>query len=384
MWHVYCLCYIAEGHAEARLVTIFHSLGESWSSVTWMEPHMSKERVLITGGAGFIGCNLADRLILMGKRVVVLDNLSRQGAERNLLWLRERHGRAFEFVHADLRRQDDVQEALAGVDAVYHLAAQTAVTLSLRDPRRDFEDNLLGTFNVLEAARRSPRRPIVVYASTNKVYGALENVPVLELETRYAFAGLARGIDESFPLDFHSPYGCSKGAADQYVRDYYRMYELPTVVFRQSCIYGPRQMGIEDQGWVAWFVLAALTSRPITVYGDGKQVRDLLYIDDLLEAYLLAVERIEVTQGQVYNIGGAMQNTLSVWWELRPLLEELLEQRLAAPAFAPWRPGDQRIFVADTAKAQRDFGWAPRTSVREGLLRLVEWARTQCHTLLVA
>jgi CDP-paratose 2-epimerase len=345
-----------------------------------MEGSMRAERVLITGGAGFIGCHLAARLIQLGKRVVILDNLSRPGAERNLQWLRERHGHTLTFVHGDLRRETDVEEALAGAEVVYHLAAQTAVTRSLLDPRRDFEDNLLGTFNVLEAARRSPRRPIVVYASTNKVYGALANVAVVELETRYAFASCSQGIDERQPLDFHSPYGCSKGAADQYVRDYYRTYGLPTVVFRQSCIYGPRQMGVEDQGWVAWFVLAALTGQPITIYGDGKQVRDLLYIDDLVEAYLLAVEHIEVTQGQVYNIGGGMQNTLSVWWELRPLLEELLEQRLAEPAFAPWRPGDQRIFVADTSKARREFGWAPRVPVREGLLRLVEWAREQAHT----
>ena len=335
---------------------------------------MGRQRVLITGGAGFIGCNLANRLLQTGRQVVVFDNLSRHGADRNLAWLRGCHGTSLEFIQGDIRDASEIKQAMAGVEVVYHLAAQTAVTRSITDPRRDFEDNVLGTLNVLEAARESGRNPIVFYASTNKVYGELDSVPVVELPTRYMFRDLPCGVDETQPLDFHTPYGCSKGAADQYVRDYHRIYGLPTVVFRQSCIYGPRQMGVEDQGWVAWFIIALLTGGPITIYGDGKQVRDLLYIDDLVDAYLLATERIAVTQGQVYNLGGGMPNAVSVWWELRLILEDVFQRPIPDPPFAPWRPGDQSIFIADTSKAQCDFGWRPRISTCEGIARLVDWA----------
>jgi CDP-paratose 2-epimerase len=233
--------------------------------------------------------------------------------------------------------------------------------------------NALGTLNVLEAARAARQPPILVYASTNKVYGGMTDLSTIEQPTRHGFRDLPSGVDESRPLDFHSPYGCSKGAADQYVRDYARIYGLPTVVFRQSCIYGPRQLGKEDQGWLAWFVIALVVGRSITVYGDGKQVRDILYVDDLIDAYQQAVERIEVARGQVYNIGGGAQNSISVWWEFKPLIEATLGRAVPAALFAPGRPGDQAVFIADTTKAQRDLGWLPRTSVGLGIQRLVEW-----------
>lgn len=331
--------------------------------------------ILITGGAGFIGVNLAERLLGDGQGVTIIDNLSRRGSEHNLAWLQARHGTRLRFIHGDIREAGLLDTVVPGHAVIYHLASQTAVTTSVRAPREDFEINALGTLNVLEAARHCTPPPIVVFASTNKVYGALEHLAIDEQATRYTLRDLPAGIDETQPLDFHSPYGCSKGAADQYVRDYQRIYGLPTVVFRQSCIYGPRQMGVEDQGWVAWFVIAALTGRPITIYGTGKQVRDLLYIDDLVEALLLAVSHIAVTAGQIYNIGGGAANAISVWWELQPLLEAMLQQPLPAPRFEPWRPGDQPIFVADTRKALRDFGWQPRTSITDGLQRLVAWAR---------
>lgn len=335
----------------------------------------SSPRVLITGGAGFIGCNLADRLLRDGQRVTVFDNLSRRGADRNLHWLRARHGDRLRFVHGDIRAPESLQNPIAAADLVFHLASQTAVTTSVRDPRADFEANALGTFNVLEAIRLAGHFPILLYASTNKVYGGMEDEPVIEGATRYSYRDLPRGVAETQPIDLHSPYGCSKGAADQYVHDYARIYDLPTIVFRQSCIYGPRQMGVEDQGWVAWFLIALLTGKPITIYGNGKQVRDLLYIDDLVEAFVLATGNIDRTGGQIYNIGGGIDNALSVWWELKPILEQALDRAIPDPPFAPWRPGDQPIFVADTRKAARDFGWTPRTDVRDGIGKLAAWVQ---------
>lgn len=332
-----------------------------------------QQSILITGGAGFIGANLADRLIGKGHRVTLLDDLSRQGAGANVQWLRERHGDVFTLIPESIVDPAVCLRAVAEAEVVYHLAAQTAVTTSVRDPRYDFEVNALGTLNLLEAARQAGHAPIFVYASTNKVYGAMEREPVIELPTRYAFRDLPDGVDEDQPLDFHSPYGCSKGAADQYVRDYARIYGLPTVVFRQSCIYGPRQMGVEDQGWVAWFIIALLTGRPITIYGDGKQVRDLLYIDDLLDAFERAVERIETARGQIYNMGGGVANAISVWWEFKPIVEQALGRAVPEPLFAPWRPGDQPVFIANTAKAKRELGWSPQVPVADGIQRLTEW-----------
>lgn len=330
----------------------------------------------ITGGAGFIGCNYAHRLLGRGERVTVYDNLSRQGAADNVAWLREQHASdAFRLLVQDVQDADAVVEAMPGgwsVDVVVHLAGQTAVTTSVQDPRADFEANALGTFNVLEAARRLDPAPILLYASTNKVYGGMEDASVLERDTDYAYADFPYGVPETQPLDFHSPYGCSKGAGDQYVRDYARIYGLPTVVLRQSCIYGPRQMGVEDQGWVAWFIIAAVTGKPITIYGDGKQVRDVLYVDDLLDAYDAAVSHIDAAAGEVFNVGGGPDNTMSVWREFDPILERLLGRTIPVD-YSDWRPGDQRIYVSDIRKAGAMLGWRPQVGVEEGVARLYQW-----------
>ena len=330
---------------------------------------------LVTGGAGFIGSNYVQRLLQRGEKVTIYDNLSRAGAPLNLQWLRERCGsESFELVHGDIRDAALLTAAAREADVIVHLASQVAVTTSVQHPREDFETNALGTFNALEAARLSGRRPIFLYASTNKVSGGMEAVGVRELETRYAYVDMPQGVSETQPLDFHSPYGCSKGAGDQYVRDYHRIYGLPTVVLRQSCIYGPRQFGVEDQGWIAWFIIAVLSGKPITIYGDGKQVRDVLYVDDLLDAYDLAVEKIEQSAGQVYNIGGGPQHTLSVWKEFGPLLERLMGRSIPVQ-WAGWRPGDQRIYVSNIAKARQELGWQPKVDVETGISRLVDWVR---------
>ncbi len=332
-------------------------------------------RILITGGAGFIGCNLAAACIREGHRVTLFDNLSRRGSEANLAWLRSLFGDAFVFIQGDIRDYPAILAAARGQEAIYHLAAQTAVTTSVADPRTDFEINALGTFNALEAARHAGHDPVFIFASTNKVYGGMEDAAAVELATRYVLPDYPHGVPETRPLDFHSPYGCSKGAADQYVRDYARIYGLRAVVFRQSCIYGQRQMGVEDQGWVAWFVIAAVTGKPITIYGTGKQVRDLLHVDDLVRAFQLATARIDVTKGEVYNLGGGPANTLSIWAEFGPLLSELIGRPVAPAAFREWRPGDQPVFIADIRKAAAEFGWTPQVGVREGIGRLADWVR---------
>jgi len=333
----------------------------------------TKGKALITGGAGFVGINLAHHLISRGHAVTIFDNLSRAGVKRNLKWLREECGQTFRFVQGDVRDFEALRKAIEDADVVFHLAAQVAVTTSVTDPRLDFEVNALGTFNALEAARLSPKKPIFIFTSTNKVYGGMEDVAVVERETRYEFRDHPWGIDESRPLDFHSPYGCSKGAADQYVRDYARIYGLPTVVFRLSCVYGPRQFGTEDQGWLAHFLISASLGLPITIYGDGKQVRDILYIDDLVRAFELAMTRIQVAAGQVYNIGGGPENAISIWAELRPILAELLGRPVEAAAYGDWRPGDQPVYISDIRKAQRQLGWRPRVNKMEGIRRLYRW-----------
>jgi len=328
---------------------------------------------LVTGGAGFIGCNYAHRLLNRGEQVTVYDNLSRRGTEANVAWLRQQHdAEAFRLVVGDVRDYDALAGATRGVDVVVHLAGQTAVTTSVTDPRSDFEDNALGTFNALEAARHAGTDPIFLYSSTNKVYGGMEEVAVVEQETNYAYRDLPFGISEAQPLDFHSPYGCSKGTGDQYVRDYARIYDLPTVVFRQSCIYGPRQMGVEDQGWVAWLIIAVVTGQPITIYGNGKQVRDVLFVDDLLDVYDASLAHIDVAAGQVYNVGGGPAHTMSVWAEFGPILERLVGSSIPV-SYSDWRPGDQRIVICDIRKAERDLGWQPRVGVEEGIRRLYEW-----------
>lgn len=332
-------------------------------------------RFLITGGAGFIGSNYVARLLQRGEQVTIYDDLSRAGARLNLQWLRETYGdQSFDLIAADVRDANALQEAADGVDVIVHLAAQVAVTTSVAQPRQDFEINALGTFNVLEAARASGRYPIVLYASTNKVYGGMETTKVVEEGSRYRYQNLPQGVSEDQPLDFHSPYGCSKGAGDQYVRDYHRIYGLPTVVMRQSCIYGPRQFGVEDQGWVAWFVIAAVIGRPITIYGDGRQVRDVLFIDDLLDAYDAAINKIDRAAGQVYNIGGGPDKTLSVWQEFAPLLERLMGRPIPV-SWGDWRPGDQRVYISDIRKARQELGWRPKVGVEEGVRRLYDWVQ---------
>ncbi len=329
--------------------------------------------VLVTGGAGFIGCNVVRRLVAGGTHVTVLDNLSRQYSRSNAHALLGELGDGVHMVEGDVRDSAVVASATASVGAVVHLAGQTAVTRSIVDPYGDFLDNCVGTLNVLEAARHRETPPTVLYASTNKVYGDLESLDIVEEADHYRFAALPHGIDEAQPIDFASPYACSKGAGEQYVRDYARTYGVPTVVFRQSCIYGPHQLGAEDQGWLAWFMLASRTGTPLTIFGDGKQVRDLLYVDDLIDCYAAALRCIDVTAGQIYNVGGGVSNSLSVWLQLKPLLEAALDTRLDDPTFGPWRLGDQRIFCADTRKATRDFGWRPSTTPTEGLRKMVQW-----------
>ncbi len=335
---------------------------------------MSKH-YFVTGGAGFIGTNYVQRLLDRGEQVTVYDNLSRAGAPLNIEWLRSKFGEeSFQLVVGDVQDAEKLVRAAKSADIILHLAGQVAVTTSVVNPRGDFEDNALGTFNVLEAARLSNRKPMVLYASTNKVYGEMEEAQIEEGETSYKYKQLPFGVPETQPLDFHSPYGCSKGTGDQYVHDYHRIYDLPTVVFRQSCIYGTRQFGIEDQGWVAWFVIAALLDKPITIYGDGKQVRDVLYIEDLLDAYDAAVAHIKIASGQVYNIGGGPKNTLSIWKEFAPLLEDLLGKKIVVTR-SDWRPGDQHVYVSDIRKAERELGWTPKIAVDDGVRRLYEWVK---------
>jgi CDP-paratose 2-epimerase len=334
---------------------------------------MMSKNYFITGGAGFIGSNYVSRLLERGEKVTIYDNLSRAGAPRNLAWLREKFGEtAFQMTVGDVRDAALLTTSSRTADVIVHLASQVAVTTSVTHPREDFEINALGTFNVLEAARLNERKPVILYSSTNKVYGGMEDVKVVEDDTRWRYADLPLGCPETQPLDFHSPYGCSKGTGDQYVRDYSRIYDLPTVVLRQSCIYGPRQFGVEDQGWVAWMIIAAVTGRQITICGDGKQIRDVLHVDDLLNGYDNAIARIDMVKGRIYNLGGGPENTMSIWTEFGPKLESLLGKPIAV-ARSDWRPGDQKVFVADIRKAMRELGWEPKIGVEEGMKKLFEW-----------
>jgi CDP-paratose 2-epimerase len=330
-------------------------------------------RIVVTGGAGFIGSNYVDRLLNRGEHVRIYDNLSRGGAAKNLAWIDETHGvGAYELVVGDVRDAALLTSSLMDADVIVHLASQVAVTTSVQHPREDFEINALGTFNVMEAARLAGHQPVVIYASSNKVYGGMDDTPLVEQPTRWAYADLPGGVPETQQLDFHSPYGCSKGAGDQYVRDYQRVYGIPSVVFRQGAIYGPRQFGIEDQGWVAWFIIAAVLGRPITIFGDGKQVRDLCHVDDLMDAYDAAIDQIDSVSGQVFNVGGGAANTLSIWVEFKPLLEKLLGRSIPVK-HDDWRPGDQRVNINNIEKAGRALGWDPQVDVKTGISRLFEW-----------
>jgi len=330
--------------------------------------------ILVTGGAGFIGSNLADRLAAEGHRVRVYDALARPGVEANLEWLTERHGDRIEPVIADIRDADRLSAAAKGVDAAFHFAAQVAVTTSMVDPAADLGININGTFNLLEAARLGSKPIPVIFASTNKVYGDLVQFGSRQTPEGHlpADAALARlGVSESQPLDFHTPYGCSKGAADQYVLDYARSFSLPTAVLRMSCVYGERQMGTEDQGWVAHFLIQALEGKPITLYGDGHQVRDVLYVGDAVAAYLGAWRNIGRVSGQVFNLGGGPANAVS----LRTLIAHMAEtlERDIEIAASDWRPGDQRWFVADTRAIDAALGLPRKLDWREGVARLARW-----------
>ena len=329
--------------------------------------------ILITGGAGFIGINSARYFASRGWGVTILDNLSRRGGADNLEWLRGRH--AFEFEKADTRDAVAVAKVVAAIrpDVVLHLAGQVAVTTSVTNPREDFEINALGTFNMLEAVRQESPDSFFLNASTNKVYGKMHDVSVVERNGRYEYQDLTQGANEAQPLDFHSPYGCSKGVADQYTLDYHRIYGMRTAAFRQSCIYGTRQFGIEDQGWVAWFTIAAVLHKKITIYGDGKQIRDILHVDDLVTAYEAVFTHADKAAGMAFNIGGGPQNTLSLL-ELLAHLETKFGPKIEL-TWDKWRPGDQPVFVCDIARAREVLHWQPAIGVHQGVDSLADWVQ---------
>jgi CDP-paratose 2-epimerase len=337
--------------------------------------------MLVTGGAGFIGVNTCAHFSEHGWDVIVFDNLSRKGADINLSWLRNNY--RVDFIKGDVRDSELVSKMFLDrqPEVAIHLAGQVAVTTSVNDPRTDFEINVLGTLNALEAIRRESPETFFINASTNKVYGKLDNLHVVEREGRYEFESKEQGISESQPLDFHSPYGCSKGAADQYTVDYSRIYGLKTVTLRQSCIYGPHQMGVEDQGWVAWFIIAALTDKPITIFGDGKQVRDVLHVSDLIMCYQKAIDNQTKISGEAFNIGGGPENTLS----LRELLQLISRFTGKAPAtdLQDWRPGDQPVFVCDVSSAENSLEWKPIVDPDTGVMSLIDWFRSNTDRLLI-
>ncbi|MBO0709829.1 MAG: SDR family NAD(P)-dependent oxidoreductase [Acetobacteraceae bacterium] len=338
--------------------------------------------ILITGGAGFIGSNLADRLAGSGHHVIVFDSLTRAGADENLAWLCEAHQGRIEPVIADIRDRTALGEAARGVSAVFHLAAQVAVTTSMEHPREDFEVNLLGTMNLLEALRRrASNPPPAIFASTNKVYGNLDGIALFCDGQRYRPRDPALalyGVSEDCPLRFQTPYGCSKGAADQYVIDYGRSFAIPTMVLRMSCVYGRRQRGTEDQGWLAHFLKRLMAGQPLTIYGDGRQVRDLLWVDDAVDAYIAAFRRIETVQGQAFNLGGGPSNAVTLL-EVVARIEAVL-RRQATLRFDAWRPGDQRYFVADTRRARAALALPRPRDWRDGVAELAGWFLAEQET----
>ncbi len=330
------------------------------------------KKLLITGGAGFIGSNLADHFLKKRFQVTIFDNFGRFGTRENVSWLKQKYP-SLKVVIGDIRIRKDIEKAVIGQEIIFHLAAQVAVTTSVSDPQTDFDINALGTFNLLEAARMAGK-PIIIFASTNKVYGGMDQINITQKKNRYVYRDLDYGISEDMNLDFHSPYGCSKGAADQYVHDYARIYGLPTVIFRQSCIYGPRQFGIEDQGWVAWFIIAETLGLPIIIYGDGRQVRDILYIDDLISLFDVACQKINIARGKIYNIGGGVENTVSVWSEFGPILTKLFARKLTV-SFSHWRTGDQKVYISDIRLVEQELGWKPKINIKEGIEKLFLWVQ---------
>ena len=336
-------------------------------------------KYLITGGCGFLGSNLACEVLKRGEELIILDNLSRMGSIENLPWLKKQGN--LRYIHADIRNANDVTRVISEVkpDVIFHLAGQVAMTTSIVDPRMDFEVNALGTLNVLEAVRKHTPECIVIYSSTNKVYGNLEWVKYEETETRYVTPDYPKGFDENIPLEFHSPYGCSKGVADQYMLDYARMFDLKTVVFRHSSMYGGRQFATYDQGWIGWFCQKALEIKrgilkePFTISGNGKQVRDVLHAEDMKKLYFAAVEHIDKARGQAFNIGGGMENSLSLL-ELFYILDEELDIKLKYTKLKS-RVSDQKVFVANVYKASRLLQWYPHVDKKEGINRMLAWLR---------
>ncbi len=338
-------------------------------------------KVLISGGAGFIGSNSAEHFLKNGDEVFILDNLSRKGAEANLKYLKT-IDKDLNFYQIDIRNFDTLTKFFKSrgpFDLILHLAAQVAVTTSVLNPREDFQINAIGTFNMLEATRKFSQDAFFINASTNKVYGKMERVEVVEKEKRYDYKSLEKGVDENMPLDFHSPYGCSKGAADQYTIDYGRIYGLKTVSMRQSCIYGERQFGVEDQGWIAWFIIAALSGKKITIYGNGKQVRDVLHVKDLVDCYLKAYEKRDIIKGNVFNIGGGIDNNLSLL-EFFDLFEEISGKKTELN-YSDWRPGDQPIFISNIEKAEKFLNWTPKISPKKGIESLFNWVKDNLNDI---
>lgn len=336
-------------------------------------------KFLITGGCGFVGSNLAAEVIKRNEELYIFDNLYRNGSEQNLEWLRTQG--KFDFIHADIRNYNDIENAIKNIkpDVVFHLAGQVAMTTSLKNPRFDFEVNTLGTHNLLESIRKYSPYTIIIYSSTNKVYGDLEYLEYEETQTRYIAKDYPEGFDESLKLDFHSPYGCSKGAADQYLLDYSRMFGLNTIVFRHSSMYGGHQYATYDQGWIGWFCQKAIDTKlgilkdSFIISGNGKQVRDVLYIDDVVHCYFQAIKNIEITKGQVFNIGGGMENSLSLL-ELFEILEEKLDIKINYIK-KPWRASDQKVFVANNYKISTFTGWKPKVTKEDGIERVLNWIK---------
>lgn len=335
------------------------------------------KNILITGGAGFIGTNAVHYFAKKGWNVYLLDNLSRKGSEQNLKWLQSQENYSFIFKKIDIKDKRDVEKLFKknNFDALIHLAGQVAVTSSIDNPREDLDINIIGTFNLLESIRKYSPNTTMINASTNKVYGDLENCDVIETDLSYKFKSQPNGISESTILDFHSPYGCSKGSADQYIIDYSRIYDISTTTFRQSCIYGPRQFGSQDQGWISWFIIASLSKQPISIYGNGKQVRDILYIDDLIRAYDIAISKPSKVKGEAFNIGGGPSNSISLIQCIN-MISEILDRDIKYNLCDP-RPGDQKIYVSDIQKISQTLDWQPSTSVKMGVSNLLNWTRKE-------
>ncbi|MFA5644884.1 MAG: GDP-mannose 4,6-dehydratase [Candidatus Ratteibacteria bacterium] len=338
------------------------------------------KKIVITGGAGFIGINLAEALLLSEKNhVFIYDNLSRKNTEENIRWLLSQKNPRLTFIQGDVRDYQKLQETFSEAKEIYHLAAQVAVTTSVLDPITDFSVNAEGTLYCLEACRKVAPEAFFLYSSTNKVYGKLSFLKLKKTSTRYMLLEKKKGISEHEPLDFYSPYGNSKGAADQYTRDYNRIYGMKTLVLRQSCIYGDHQRGTEDQGWVAYFMIRGILNQPITLYGDGKQVRDLLYVKDLVNLYLRAAKNIEKVKGRIYTVGGGSENTFSLL-EMIEFLETLLKKKILY-SFEEWRPGDQKIFISDNSAVMRDLRWEIQYPAKKGLTALYRWISSNLDSI---